>query len=112
LPSTQEWLDTSGSGAMNDRNTNLSLMFMDDPVLKSQYERAVMRAMREAGMAPGDPVVFSGFSQGGIMAANLAADRTLPYDVVGVVTNGSPVDSFDIPKHIPVVAFQHANDPV
>lgn len=112
LPSTQEWLDTSGTGAMNDRNTNLSLMFMDDPVLKSQYEAMVMRAMREAGMAEGDPVVFTGFSQGGIMAANLAADPALPYNTVGVVTNGSPIDSFDIPPHIAVVAFQHANDPV
>lgn len=112
LPSTQEWLDSFGKGAMNDRNTNLSLMFMDDPALKSQYEAAVLRAMREAGMAPNDPVVFTGFSQGGIMAANLAADTTLPYRTIGVVTNGSPIDSFNIPPHIPVVAFQHANDPV
>ena len=112
LPSTQEWLDTAGTGAMNDRNTNLSLMFMDNPVLKSQYEATVLRAMRESGMAPGDPVVFTGFSQGGIMAVNLAADPSLPYNTVGVVTNGSPIDSFDVPPHIPVVAFQHANDPV
>lgn len=112
LPSTQEWFDTRGSGAMNDRNTNLSLMFMDDPNLKSQYERAVMRAMREAGMAPGDPVVYTGFSQGGIMAAKLAANTSSPYNVIGVVTNGSPVDSFAVPAHIPVVAFQHENDPV
>lgn len=112
LPSTQEWLDTVGTGAMNDRNTNVALMLMDNPVLKSQYERAVMRAMEEAGMAPGDPVVFTGFSQGGIMAANLASDPNLPYKPIGVVTNGSPIDTFDVPRDVPVISFQHASDPV
>lgn len=110
LPSTQEWFDTTGTGAMNDRNTNVALMLMENPALKTQYERAVLRAMEEAGMAPGDPVVFTGFSQGGIMAANLASDPKLPYTPIGVVTNGSPVDTFDVPRHIPVISFQHASD--
>ncbi|MGX5694943.1 hypothetical protein ACWKWP_01985 [Agromyces soli] len=112
LPSTQEWLDTVGTGAMNDRNTNVALMLMENPVLKSQYERAVLQAMKEAGMAPGDPVVFTGFSQGGIMAANLASDPNLPYKPIGVVTNGSPIDTFDVPRDVPVISFQHASDPV
>lgn len=112
LPSTQEWLDTTGTGAMNDRNTNVALMLMENPALKTQYERAVLRAMEEAGMAPGDPVVFTGFSQGGIMAANLASDPKLPYTPIGVVTNGSPIDTFNVPSHIPVISFQHASDPV
>ncbi|MFT8637777.1 MAG: hypothetical protein ABF811_07445 [Pseudoclavibacter sp.] len=112
LPSTQEWLDLEGSGAMNDRDTNIELMLMENPVLKSQYERAVLQAMKEAGAAPGDPVVFTGFSQGGIMAANLASEPSLPYRPIGVVTNGSPVDSFHVPSNVPVIAFQHATDPV
>ncbi|MDY2669720.1 hypothetical protein [Schaalia hyovaginalis] len=112
LPSTQDWVDILGSGTMADRNTNVELVLMDNPVLKSQYERAVLRAMAEAGVAQGDPVVLTGFSQGGIMAANLAADPSFPYQTIGVVTNGSPIDGFTIPQDIPVVAFQHANDPV
>lgn len=112
LPSTQEWLDLEGSGAMNDRDANIELMLMENPVLKSQYERAVLQAMKEAGAAPGDPVVFTGFSQGGIMAANLASEPSLPYRPIGVVTNGSPVDSFHVPSNVPVIAFQHATDPV
>ncbi len=111
LPSTQDWFDMFGSGAMNDGRTNLSLMLNNDGIT-TQYERAVMRAMQEAGMSPGDPVVFTGFSQGGIMAANLASDPKLPYNTIGVVTNGSPIDTFKIPQHIPVVSFQHATDPV
>lgn len=111
LPSTQEWLDMTSKGAMNDGKNNLALM-LDYSEMPTQYERMVKQAMREAGMSPGDPVVFTGFSQGGIMAANLASDPTLPYRAIGVVTNGSPVDTFHVPPHIPVVAFQHKSDVV
>lgn len=110
LPSTQQWFDVFGGGPMNDLNTNIALMLEKNPELASQYERAVLRAMREAGAAPGDPVVFTGFSQGGIMAAKLAENANLPYTTIGVVTNGSPIDTFKIPPEIDVVAFQHKND--
>lgn len=111
LPSTQDWQLGPGEGALNDRDSNVALM-MDNPALRTAYERAVLEAMRDAGIPPGSDVVLTGFSQGGIMAANLASDRTFPYNTVGVVTNGSPIDSFDIPEHIPVYAFQHLTDVV
>ncbi|WP_460773568.1 alpha/beta hydrolase [Microbacterium sp. GXF7504] len=111
LPSTQDWQLGPDAGALNDRDSNLALM-LDNPALRSVYERAVLEAMSDAGIPRGADVVLTGFSQGGIMAANLAADRSFPYNTVGVVTNGSPIDSFDIPRDIPVYAFQHANDPV
>jgi hypothetical protein len=111
LPSTQDWQFGPDAGALNDRDSNVALM-LDNPVLRTAYERAVLEAMSDAGVPPGGDVVLTGFSQGGIMAANLAADGTFPYNTVGVVTNGSPVDSFDVPAHIPVYAFQHATDAV
>lgn len=111
LPSTQDWQLGPDAGALNDRDSNLALM-MDNPLLRSQYERVVLEAMRDAGVPPGGDVVLTGFSQGGIMAANLAADRSFPYNPIGVVTNGSPIDSFDIPQNVPVYAFEHATDPV
>lgn len=109
LPSTQPWEFDGPQGALNDRDSNLALM-MDNPVLRGQYERAVLQAMKEAGIPAGADVVLTGFSQGGIMAVNLAADPTFPYEPIGVVTNGSPVDNFAVPPHIPVYAFQHATD--
>lgn len=109
--STQEWFDMGGTGAMNDGKNNIALM-LNDPEIRSQYERAALHAMREAGMQVGDPVVFSGFSQAGILAASFASNSELPYTPIGVVTNGSPIDTFDIPPNIPVIAFQHANDPI
>lgn len=109
LPSTQPWEFDGPQGAMNDRDSNLALM-MDNPIFRGQYERAVLQAMKEAGIPAGADVVLTGFSQGGIMAVNLAADPTFPYKPIGVVTNGSPVDNFAVPPHIPVYAFQHASD--
>ncbi|MEV7691759.1 hypothetical protein AB0N73_00315 [Microbacterium sp. NPDC089189] len=111
LPSTQDWQFGGDTGALNDRDSNIALM-LDNPLLRTVYERAVLEAMSDAGIPPGSDVVLTGFSQGGIMAANLAADPTFPYTPVGVVTNGSPIDSFDIPPNVPVYAFQHGSDVV
>jgi len=111
LPSTQAWEFGPSSGAMNDRDNNLALM-LDNPLFRTQYERAVLDAMQQAGIPAGSDVVLTGFSQGGIMAANLAADSSFPYNPIGVVTNGSPVDNFHVPPNVPVYAFQHATDVV
>ncbi|MDQ1177944.1 hypothetical protein [Microbacterium sp. SORGH_AS_0421] len=125
LPSTQdwgalkavlgggEWTDTfRDAGPLNDLDSNIALMLMDNPVLRTQYERAVMQALSDAGVPPGSDVVWSGFSQGGIMAGNLGADTSLPYRTVGVVTNGAPIDNFDIPSNVPVLQVEHFSDPV
>ncbi len=109
LPSTQDWQFSGDKGAINDRDSNIALM-LDNPLLRSAYERAALEAMRDAGIRPGDQVVLTGFSQGGILAANLAADPTFPYRTIGVVTNGSPVDGFAVPADIPVYSFQHESD--
>jgi hypothetical protein len=124
LPSTQDWgqlkalfgedfVDTlEDYPATNDLDSNIALMLMDNPVLATQYERAVMQSMSDAGVPDGARVVYTGFSQGGIMAGNLASNIDSPYETIGIVTNGSPLSSFDIPPHIPVVAFEHTGDPV
>jgi hypothetical protein len=124
LPSTQDWgllkkmfgddfADTlKDYPATNDLDSNIALMLMDNPYLATQYERAVMQAMSDAGVPPGADVVYTGFSQGGIMAANLASNANSPYNVIGVVTNGSPIGGFDIPATIPVLSFEHFGDPV
>lgn len=125
MPSTQDWgllKGAIGEGtwedtlkdypATNDLDSNVALMLMDNPWMATQYERAVMQAMSDAGIPRGADVVYTGFSQGGIMAANLASDRDSPYNVVGIVTNGSPIDKFDIPSSVEVVSFEHRSDPV
>lgn len=125
LPSTQDWgalkallggkdwgKTFNDDAPINDLDSNIALMLMDNPVFRTQYERAVTQAMQDAGVPPGSDVVWSGFSQGGIMAGNLASDGSLPYNTVGVVTNGAPIDGFGIPERVPVLQVQHQSDPV
>ncbi|UNK70409.1 hypothetical protein [Microbacterium sp. H1-D42] len=110
LPSTQEWLSRFGDkGAVNDLDSNLALMLT--PALQTQYERAVLEAMEQAGVGPDDPVMLVGFSQGGIMAGHLAAYNS-DYNWQAVVAAGAPIDHMPIPDDIDVVSVQHNGDPV
>ncbi|GAB3399303.1 hypothetical protein GCM10027515_05480 [Schumannella luteola] len=113
LPSTQDWNFPwkQDQGSLGDLDTNVALVTMDNPALRTQYERAVMQAMQDAGVPPGAHVVYTGFSQGGIMAASIAEhDRTYVTDAI--ITNGAPIGTFDIPPSTRVVSFEHAADPV
>ncbi len=49
LPSTQDWQLGPDAGALNDRDSNIALM-MDNPALRTAYERAVLEAMSDAGV--------------------------------------------------------------
>lgn len=111
LPSTQEWLSrlNGDQGAVNDLDSNLALMLT--PSLRSQYERAVLAAMQQAGVGADDPVMLVGFSQGGIMAGHLAAYNS-DYNWDAVVVAGAPIDSMPIPSSTTVVSVQHDGDPV
>lgn len=118
LPSTQDWQaagiffgeDMNGDGAVNDLDTNIVLRLF--PEVRTQYERAVMQAMRDAGIGPNDPVLLVGFSQGGIMAGHLAANRSEEFDFQGVLAYGAPIDDMPIPSKTEVVSMQHDGDVV
>lgn len=94
---------------MNDLDSNLALMLA--PSLCSQYDRAVLAAMQQAGVGPNDPVMLVGFSQGGIMAGHLAAYNS-DDNWDAVVVAGAPIDSMPIPSTTTVVSVQHSGDPV
>ncbi|MCR2812248.1 hypothetical protein [Microbacterium sp. zg.Y1084] len=110
LPSTQEWMSRFGEqGGVHDLDSNLSLMLT--PSLRSQYERAVIDAMQQAGVGANDPVMLVGFSQGGIMAGTLASYNR-DYNWSAVVAAGAPIDHMPIPSSTSVVSVQHNGDPV
>ncbi|HAS32525.1 MAG TPA: hypothetical protein DCS84_09540 [Microbacterium sp.] len=124
LPSTQDWqalgplvgkdLDLNDDGAVNDFDSNMILMLF--PELRTQYERAVLAAMERAGIGPNDPVMLVGFSQGGIMAGHLAANRSDAFNFTNVLAYGAPIDGMDIPTRsktgdpVHVVSVQHEGD--
>lgn len=126
LPSTQDWEEANGifnsgegmkgdQGAVNDLGSNVALM-MTPPELRGPYERAVIEALQAQmaadGASPNTPVMLAGFSQGGILAARMAADPHSPFNINAVVTAGSCVDGFNIPSSVSVLSLQHIDDPV
>ena len=72
---------------------------------------AIKEAMSAAGIAPGEAVEFAGHSQGGIMAAQMAADPSVRarYNVVSVVTAGSPTATI-APSDVPVLSYENSGD--
>lgn len=128
LPSTQDWQALAStmsgedfalfqamqdSGAVNDVDSNMALVLF--PSLRTQYERAVTDAMEQAGIQggpDGDPIMLVGFSQGGILAGHLAANRSDAYNFAAVVVCGAPIDNMAIPDSTRVISVQHEGDPV
>ena len=72
---------------------------------------AIVEAMDAAGISPEEAVEFAGHSQGGIMAAQLAADPAVRarYNVVSVVTAGSPTATV-APSDVPVLSYENSGD--
>ena len=109
IPGTQEWSPERGGNPV-DLTTNVHLMAGHETALM----REVAEAMRAAGIEPGDEVMLTGHSQGGILCAALASDPEFMDDftVTSVVTGGSPIARFDIPPGVDVLALEHDQDPV
>ncbi len=119
LPSTQDWEDggwivgkdnTGDLGGLNDLDSNLALMLT--PSQQAAYERAVYQAMLKAGVGPDDPVMLTGWSQGGIMAGTLASDPDCAFNIQAVFVSGAPIDAMNIPDSVSVLSVQHVGDVV
>jgi hypothetical protein len=76
--------------------------------LDSGSYNAAVQAMRVAGISAEDNVIVVGHSQGGLVAAQLAASGD--YRVSDVVTVGAPLHQVDIPEEVNVIAVEHAED--
>ena len=70
--------------------------------------RAAEDAMRSAGVTADSEVVFTGYSQGGLLATELAASGD--WTTRGLVTFGAPVGGMELPEGFPVVQVEHTDD--
>lgn len=70
--------------------------------------RAVELAMREAGIPATDEVQFTGFSQGGMVAARLAASGD--WNAVGLASYGGPTATVDLPEGLAGMAIRNTDD--
>lgn len=76
---------------------------------------AVLQAIEMAPIREGEPIIFVGHSQGGIVAAELAADPGINarYEVAGVITYGSPVGQVDgLTERAPALHLENVDDPI
>ncbi|OJV80884.1 MAG: hypothetical protein BGO37_15245 [Cellulomonas sp. 73-92] len=106
VPGTQSW--AFDDDVATDMGTNLQLVGgLADPMTAG-----VLAAMEAAGVAPDEPVVLAGHSQGGMVALAAAAAAAGTYRVGGVVTAGSPSVPGRTPAGVPVVRIEHDEDVV
>lgn len=110
IPGTQDWSPTRTDNPV-DLTSNVTMMSMPDQTV---IEQQVADAMRAAGIQPGEDVMLTGHSQGGITAASMASDPALrdEFDITSVVTGGSPIGGFDIPDDVSVLSLEHDQDVV
>jgi len=70
--------------------------------------RAVEEAMRQAGIDPGDEIVVTGFSQGGLVATMVAGSGD--WNVYGMETYGAPAGNIPLPDGIRGFAARNTDD--
>ena len=114
VPGTQEWSPRPAANPF-DVTTDLRAMTGDQTLAAAGVTAALARARAaSARSTPSDPVLLVGHSQGGILAAALAADPGFREDhrVTHVLTTGSPVALFPVPSGVRVLSVEHGDDPV
>lgn len=107
IPGTQEWNPRRKDNLM-DTTSNLTMMAGEE----AQLEKAVVDAMHAAGIAPHAPVMLTGHSQGGIVAASIAANTDFrhQFNIQAVLTAGSPIGRVPIPGDISVLSLEERED--
>ena len=111
LPGTRDWDPRPAQEAQSthDLATNLRGVAGD----LTSYEAGVFDALQRSGVAPGEPILLVGHSQGGLVAAGAAgrlAERG--YAVTHVVTAGSPAGRVAVPPSVQVLSLENRHDPV
>ena len=111
VPGTQDWSPVAGANPM-DLTTNLDIV-AGRPEDASEL---VVQAMTAAGVAPGEPVLIAGHSQGGMVALALAQDPAIQerFTMTAVVTAGSPVATTpgQLAPGAQALHLEHAHDAV
>ena len=106
IPGTQTMGFGDGTNPL-DMASNIQAMA---GVGNAASEKAVLLAIKQAGIESTDEVILVGHSQGGMVAANIA-QHAPNFLVAGLITFGAPIAQLRNLK-APVMAIEHSNDPV
>lgn len=92
----------------SDMATNLRTLANQSSV----YERGVVQALRRAGVRSNEPIMLVGHSQGGMIAARLAADLAAgsEFAVTHLITAGAPIGLAKVPGSVTVLSLQNRGD--
>jgi hypothetical protein len=104
VPGTQTFGLGEGTNPL-DMASNLQAM---SGAGRAASEKAVLLAIKKAGINSADEVILVGHSQGGMVAGNLAAYPS-GYIAAGLVAFGAPLAHIKNLK-APVMAIEHVND--
>lgn len=114
VPGTKKWSPVAGENPL-DLTSNVRAIAPStgdaDASQLAASQRAVLAALAAAKVSSDDHVLFVGHSQGGIIAANIAAERH-DFQVAGLLTFGSPIAGVQVLPNTTVLALEHTNDPV
>lgn len=108
IPGTQTADAPWGGQTPNDWASNLQIYARQE----SAASAAVIAAMRTAGVGTGEPVLLAGHSQGGLVAADLAARAEVQaeFSIDSVVSVGAPVSHIDVPEGVAALHLEHTDD--
>lgn len=109
IPGTKDWQLVPGERpALNDLASNLELMAGTE----SARVQALEQVLAAAGVAPGQPIMLVGHSQGGMVAVRAAQELGRRLDVTHVVTAGSPIGGMVAPAGVEVLSLENRQDVV
>ncbi|MEY4000470.1 MAG: hypothetical protein RLZZ626_825, partial [Actinomycetota bacterium] len=78
---------------------------------EAAIDRGLRQVIESSAITANDRVIFVGYSQGGMAAANLIAGQP-PFKVAGLVSLGAPIGHIKLPGDVAVLALEHTNDMV
>ena len=113
VPGTQTFNPTAGANPW-DMTSNVLLVAGRQTATMTAVVSALEDSRRRVGDTGPPRVMLTGHSQGGLVAAALAADPRLRdrLGVTHVVTSGAPIASLDVPPEVSVLSIEHTEDPV
>lgn len=105
LPGTANWSPVGGRSAF-DLRSDLELIGDSQ---NTNSSRAANAALKAYGAKSSDRLILVGYSQGGMVAAQMAEENS---NVVGLITIGAPVADAKFSPDLPVLSVEHSNDVV
>lgn len=107
IAGTEDFSPVSGREPF-DLTSNVAAMAGGSDGRGAASYRAVVAAMAQAGIDSRSPLTLAGYSQGALIAAQLAASGD--YAIEGLVTAGGPAGQVSVPHHIAYLAVEHSDD--